>query len=198
MLPDYPKVKEEFDVLFTRHVRTEVLRRAPILSQVKRMRQHEGDRWDFSGVDGHEDGGGYAKFESAIELTRSEMRSLTLDGVLAKAGQIAEEFARAQSETLFARVAEATESTGNVVEVGGRLTKEHFLELVRKVETDFDPVTQKPRHPSIVIHPDTWAQIEGEVRRWNDDPGFLAELEKIEDEQRRAWRGRESDRRLVD
>ena len=46
-----------------------------------------------------------------------------------KFDDIAETFAEAQSQILFATVSEAAESVGNVVDAKGKLTKEAFLEL---------------------------------------------------------------------
>ncbi len=198
MLPDFPAVKRKFDTLFIRHLKGEINRRAPLLAQIRRGRQHEGASWDFKGLDGHSDGGEYEKIEAAFELTREEMKQETLDGVLKKVGDLAEQFARAQSEAMFAKVTEAAEGVGNVVNAGGNFEKEHFLEMARRVQTDFDRVTQEPRNLSVVLHPDTWARIKDDVKTWEDDPKFVAALKEIEEQQRIAWRDRESRQRLVD
>lgn len=198
MLPDYPKVKQQFNRLLARHVRVEVDRRAPFLAQVRRTRQHEGSEWAFQGADGHVDGGAYIGIEATFELSSEEMKSETLNGILGKAGDLAEHFAKMHSQAMFAKISEATEAVGNVVDARGALTKEHFLEMTRRIQTDFDPITHEPRRASMVVHPDTWAKIKDDVQAWEEDADFVAELGMIEDEQRMAWRDREASRRLVD
>ena len=67
-------------------------------------------------------------------MTRDEMRNGSFQTIVSKFDDIAETFAEAQSQILFATVSEAAESVGNVVDAKGKLTKEAFLELLGKVE----------------------------------------------------------------
>ena len=62
-------------------------------------------------------------------MTRDEMRNGSFQTIVSKFDDIAETFAEAQSQILFATVSEAAESVGNVVDAKGKLTKEAFLEL---------------------------------------------------------------------
>ena len=198
MLPDFPNAKKHFDHLFSRQLRAEIARRAPLLAKIHHSRQHEGQRWVFTGVEGHADGGIYKKLEARFALTREEMKEESLAGVFAKLGELAEQLAKAQSDDLYEKVSHAADSVGNVVRADGQFTKEHFLEMVRKIQTDFDVNTQEPRHASVVLHPDTWAKIKDDVESWEQDAEFLQSLREIENQQRVAWRDRESRRRLVD
>ena len=118
--------------------------------------------------------------------------------IISKFGEMAEEFAEAQSKKMFATIQEAAESVGNVVDAEGKFTKETYLEARRKIQMDFDPRTGAPRHPTMVLHPTTLEKIRPDVEKWGEDPAFLAELAAIEQEQRLAWRAREARRRLVD
>lgn len=198
MLPDYPNIKKRIDSLLLRHLKDEMQRRSPILGQITRAQQHEGHGGTQGDVAGKTSPIEYKKTEAEMVLTRDEMRSVSFDEVMSKVGEMAETLAGAQTRTLFSTVSEAAESAGNVVDGKGRLTQETFLDVVRKVQTDFDPRTGEPRHPTLVVHPDTWEKIKEDVETWDQDPDFNASLAEIEQAQRIAWRDREARRRLVD
>ena len=55
-------------------------------------------------------------------MTRDEMRNGSFQTIVSKFDDIAETFAEAQSQILFATVSEAAESVGNVVDAKGKLT----------------------------------------------------------------------------
>ena len=198
MLPDYPHMKKEVQDILMRYVKEGVFRRAPILRGIRRTAQHEGDKHPYTDVDGNENQIEYEEFATHVSITREELRHGTFQVVLSKYDEIAEAFAEAQSRMLFATVSEAAASVGNVVHANGPLTKETFLELLETVQRDFHPRTGEPQPLSMVLHPDTLARIEHDLKRWEEDPQFLSSLSRIEQRQRLAWRDRESRRRLVD
>lgn len=160
--------------------------------------QHEGREGIYGDVDGRESPIEYEEVAADFRLTRDEMRQPNFQVVLSKFAEMAETFAAGQSRMLFATVSEAAESVGNVVDAKGKLTKEAFLELMRKMQRDFNPQTGEPQGPTMVLHPDTLAKIKDDLESWEQDPEFMAALSAIEQEQRLDWRDRESSRRLAD
>ncbi|MCY3706535.1 MAG: hypothetical protein OXH08_13735 [Gammaproteobacteria bacterium] len=198
MLPDYPSIKKKVDILLMRYLKEEIFRRSPILKEIRQTVQHEGRKGTYGDVDGRENPIEYKKVAAGFSLTRDEMRQPNFQVVLSKFDEVAETFAAGQSKTLFATVSEAAESVGNVVDAKGKLTKEAFLELMRKMQCDFNPHSGEPQRPAMVLHPDTLAKIGDDLKSWKQDPEFMAALSAIEQQQRLDWRDRESSRRLAD
>lgn len=198
MLPDYPHIKKEVQDILLRYLKERVFEHAPILRGIRRTAQHEGDKHLYSDVDGNADQIEYEEFATCESITRQAMRHGTFQVVLSTYDEMAEAFAEAQSKMLFATVSEAAASVGNVIHANGPLTKETFLELLETLQRDFHPRTGEPRSLSMVLHPDTLATIEHDLKSWEEDPQFVASLATIEQRQRLAWRDRESRRRLVD
>ena len=198
MLPDYPSIKKKVNSLLRRYLKEEIARRSPILKEIRQTVQHEGRSGTYEDVDGRESPIEYKEVTAAFSLTRDEMRQPNFQLVLSKFAEMAETFAEEQSKMLFDTVSEAVESVGNVVDAKGKSTKEAFLELMRKMQGDFDPQTGEPRRPTMVLHPDTMAKIKDDLESWEQDPDFMAAMSEIEQQQRLDWRDRESSRRLVD
>ncbi len=198
MLPDYPRIKKKVDRLLRRHLKEEILRRSPLLREIRQTVQHEGCEGSQGDVDGRETAREYKEIKAGLSMTRDEMRQGNFQSVLSKFGDMAETFASEQSKILFATVSEAAESVGNVVDAKGRLTKEAFLESMRKRQWSFDRKTGEPKHPTFVLHPDTLEKIKPELESWGRDREFAAAMSAIEEQQRLDWRDRESRRRLAD
>ena len=198
MLPDYPSTKKKVNSLLRSYLKEEIVRRSPILKEIRQTVQHEGREGTYEDVDGRESPIEYKEVAAGFSLTRDEMRQPNFQLVVSKFAEMAETFAEEQSKMLFATVSEAAESVGNVVDAKGKLTKEAFLELMRKMQGSFNPQTGEPQRPTMVIHPDTLAKIKDDLESWEQDPEFMAALSAIEQQQQLDWRDRESSRRLAD
>lgn len=198
MLPDYPRVKQKVHSLLLNRTKEGIRGRSPVIARIRRTVQHEGSEGTYEDVDGRQNQIGYEEFVASSSLTRDEMRHGSFQDIVSKFDEMAETFAEAQSKMLFATVSEAAESVGNVVDAGGKLTKEVFLEMRRKMPLDFDPHTGEPQYPTMVLHPETYEKIKHDLESWGQDPEFLAEMSAIDEEKRLDWRDRESRRRLVD
>ena len=198
MLPDFPNIKRKVGSLLRSHVKEEIFRRSPILKQIHQTVQHEGYGGTYKEVEGKENQITYEKISAKFSMTRDEMRNGSFQTIVSKFDDIAETFAEAQSQILFATVSEAAESVGNVVDAKGKLTKEAFLELVGKVEWGFDQETGEPRHPTLDVHPETLEKTRDDMEKWQQDPHFLTAMSEIEQRQRLNCHDRESRRRLAD
>ena len=198
MLPDYPRIKKKVNILLMRYLKAAVFRCSPILKEIRQTVQHEGREGTYGDVDGKESPIDYKEVVADFSLTRDEMRQPDFQLVVSKYAEMAETFAEEQSKILFATVSEAAASVGNVVDAKGKLTKEAFLECMRKMQWSFNPQTGEPQRPTMVLHPDTLAKIKDELESWDQDPEFKAALSAIEQQQWLDWRDRESRRRLAD
>ena len=198
MLPDYPRIKRKVDTLLKRHLTEEIFRCAPILRGIRRTVQHEGSEHASGDVDGRESAIEYKEITAGLSMTRDEMRQGNLQSIMSKFEEMADTFAAEQSKILFGTVSEAAESVGNTVDAKGRLTKEAFLECLRKMQWSFNRQTGEPQHPTMVLHPKTFEKYKADLESWGEDPEFVAAMSAIEQQQRLDWRDRESRRRLVD
>jgi len=198
MFPDFPKVKAKARRAFQRAVRNQILRHAPLLGQISHHRVHEGNRGRLTRHDGSEDPIGFEESRAEFEIPREQMKSITVEQLMEHVSLVAEQFAGQQMTLLFSRVGEAVESVGNVVSATELGNREAFLEMQRRLEVDFDVDTLEPRNQMIVLHPNQLDGFLAQMREWESDPTFVAELERIREAQLEAWRAREDSRRLVD
>ena len=144
MLPDYPSVKAHVRGIFLRWAQEQVPVIAPLLGEVGHFRQHEERTGHLRRVDESTETMEYPESSFALEITREEMRKLDLQGLFGKFHALAEQLAEAQSTMMLTKVTEAVEATGNSVSAGGDFRPEHFLEMLSKVEMEFDPATGEP------------------------------------------------------
>jgi hypothetical protein len=200
MLPDFPEAKAMMQSQLLKWVRAQIPIISPILGQISHYTQHEGRRSELVREDRSVAETTMSAFRGSITFSRDEMRSFDLHSIQEKFQTLAEELATHQSTTLLKSVAEAAESVGNTVDGEGKpLTQEKFLDLFRKVQMEFDPVTEKVSAGfQFVMHPDTAAKVVPLVKEWEQDAEFVRRHEEIMEQQRTAWRVRESRRTLVD
>lgn len=198
MFPEFPKVHAGAARAMNAAVRHQIVVASPILGQVHRFHQHEGGDWDLRRADGSEDRSGYQLSEASASVTREALRSGDHEAITRMVVEMAEEMAKQQSQYVFARISEAVEAVGNSVHAGGDFQPEHLLEVLRRKEMSFDPVTLEPTGEFFVVHPDTFKKIEPKLREWEKDPAFRAAHDALMEEKRREWREREASRKLVD
>ena len=197
MLPDYPKVKRHVETAIFRFIEAAVNESEPILALVTRTRQHEGESGLIARADETRDTVEYKKTSVPVEVSREEMRSTTLERVLEHALGIAREMAAHQAKTMFEKLAEVTEQTGNSVDARGD-AKAAWLEMEAKVLTDFDPETLEPKNQVLVIHPSQVGVWKQRTAEWENDPAFVEARERVRKQKLEEWRARENSRRLVD
>ncbi len=199
MLPDFPHLKRRVNTRLLRFVREQVPALAPLLRDVSSYMQHEGSRGDLIRADESRDSTTFEAAHFEFELPKEEMRVLDIEALKRRLMELAEQLAAHQSRLMLTRVGEAATAVGNEVNAGGDLRPEHVLEVMRKLQVDFDPLTNKPKPGRAwVMHPDTAAKVVAKMQQWEKDPLFIAELNRIEDQQREDWRAREARRILAD
>jgi len=170
----------------------------PILAQVGRSRMHEGRLARITRQHESAEDMCFPAHTADFTLTRAQMRRMSIEELLTHVTGLAQQLASQQSELMFDRIREATESTGNVVSTRQLGAKEAFLEMERRVLTDFDPETLQPRNMFIVVHPSQAEKLIRLATEWEKDPEFVAERERIRQVKIEEWRAREDSRKLVD
>ncbi len=150
-------------------------------------------------ADGSEHSVDYCAVSGETTLDREEMKHFDPTNILKKLSEVINQIAQTQTRQMAKVAQEAAESAGNVVDAGGKFTPETYLDILRRVELDFDPHTLKPSPGfTVVMHPEAAAWVIPKVKEWEKDPSFRSELQRIMAVKREEWRGREANRKLVD
>jgi hypothetical protein len=90
----------------------------------------------------------------------------------------------------------ATEKVGNVISIkDGIITPEAFLEMMERVEIDFDEDGQS--QSSWFLPPDMAAELHKNYQAWQQDPQLKAKLAEIERKKKDQFSAREASRRLA-
>lgn len=199
MLPDFPSLKKRVNRQLLLFVKAQIPVVAPLLRDVSSFVQHEGVQTAMTRADDSHESIDYARGEFKFTIPTEEMRTFDMDALRTRLVQLAEEIGEHQSKLMLARISEAAESVGNTINAKGEFKREHLLEILRKVQVDFDPATGDRRPGfSWVMHPDTAAKVLAKVSAWEEDKSFQREIQRVEEEQREAWRAREARRKLAD
>lgn len=199
MLPDFPCLKNRVNRQLLLFVKAQIPVVTPLLRDVSSFVQHEGVQTAMTRADDSHEAIDYARGEFKFTIPTEEMRTFDMDALRTRLVQLAEQIGEHQSKLMLARISEAAESVGNTINANGEFKPEHLLDILRKVHVDFDPTTGKRRPGfSWVMHPDTADKVLAKVSAWESDQDFRRELQRVEDEQREAWRAREARRKLAD
>jgi len=168
------------------------------LASIPAYRNYEGDQWVLERTDGTSADVEYQSIEAALTIQRSEIPSMTWENLLKKIDAVAVEMARQQSVKVFEDIQKAVDEVGNAINAeGGPVTKDLFLEMMRRMWMEFDEARQ-PIMPAIVMHPNMWEAHGSTMQSWDEDPNFKAQFRAIITQKREEWRVRESRRKLVD
>ena len=198
MLPDFPDVKDRNRRLFLEAVRKRILAQEPLLAGIGHRRVHEGRTARLTRRDRSVDEMEFQEARAELQIPREQMRSVTIEQLLAHVNIMAEQFAEQQVHLMISKIHEAVENVGNSVSAQELGNMEAYLESQRRIEVEFDPDTLQPKDMVIVLHPDRVDSFVAQMKQWEEDPYFREESEKIRAKQLEAWRAREDSRRLVD
>ena len=198
MLPDFPKEKALLAKFWTEYLARKHRELLGVFSTIPSFSIHEGDRWKIERPDGTASEQPYQEMSSGFTIDLNEVPDLTPEKLKAKLNAVAEDGARQMSQGFFREIQQATEQVGNTVDAKGKpLTKELFLELLEKIESDFTPDGQWIA-PSLVMHPDAWKANEAKFKEWEQDKEFTDRQTEIINKKREEWHAREALRKLVD
>lgn len=200
MLPDFPSVKRKLGKRLHWFLRARIHHHAPLLGELHRSVAHEGHDSSMRpiGAEAADPPREYEAHEKVSAVRNEVLRRGEMEEVLRAYDEIAEDFAEKQSALLFDRVSEAADRAGNVVSGGGSMSRKTFLEVLSRIQTDFDPDTGEVKAPTLVMSPKMAEVFAANIEEWEQDPEFVAELKRIKTKKWVEWRDRESRRRLVD
>ncbi|MGH9890766.1 MAG: hypothetical protein ACREA0_02025 [bacterium] len=197
MLPDFPDVKTDLSEQLVIFLKARVDHHLGPLSKIARVRFFEGDRQELIRASGEAEPSGYEEIRSGFGVRDEELPDLTLDALLMKLDQAAEELAQQMGKGLYTKISEAVERVGNVVDAKGRkLEATMILELLSSIDVDFNQ-DGTPRLPEIHIHPTLSEGIQLAAEEFERRPDLKQQFKEIIDQKREDWRAREASRKLV-
>ncbi len=196
MLPDLPKSRKALDGFWLDLVNRSRAAAGPLAASISNRIQREGDEAEFQTVQGQTRGVNYKKLSAEVSVRSDQGCGLTLEQYCKKAEEAGQAVAQQMSKMVVAGIEEAVKETGNEVVMRGGLTPDGFLDMLQKVEMDFDengqPLGQFYAGSAMM------QEIARKVPEWNADPHLRARHEDIIQKKREEFREREARRRLVD
>ncbi len=198
MLPDFPKEKTLLAKFWNEYLEQKHLELLGVFSTIPSFAVHEGDRWKIERSDGTESEQLYENMSSGFTINLNEVPTLTPEKIKEKLDTVAEDGAKQMTEKILKELQKTVEETGNTVNASGQpLSKEHFLEMLEMIETEFD-LNGEWQPPSIIMHPNAWKANEAKFREWEQDEDFTKRQSEIISKKREEWYAREALRKLVD
>lgn len=199
MLPSFSRVKKKIYEEDIKPFFDSVRMRDPLISNINHTVYHEGNITSYETVEGEVVKPDTQSISADMQITIEDVEKQDINIVLRKVEKAAEEFSSQQAQMMFRTVSQVTEKTGNTLDAGGqKLTPELFLELVEKVQIDFDPDTGQPSLPTLYIHPNMTPQVKQMIKDADADPTHKAKFDQIIEQKRKEWNEREAYRKLVD
>jgi len=198
VLPDFPQVKKKILQQIAGAI-NQYPKQDQFLGSMSRLVQHEGDRTTLEREDGSTSIIDYAEpIEAVATLSTEDIRRHGPVATQKVVRELARDIAQGLAQRAIKKFEEATDEVGNTVDAKGEpFSAELHLEVLRKLRLTFaDDGTWVI--PQLAAHPKHKDKIEAVLREAGKDPAFVAERDKIVNQQREEWRAREANRRLVD
>jgi hypothetical protein len=199
MLPDLPSLKKEVHkkILMPLFDQSRI-ETDPLLSRIRYFHQFEGDRHDYQTVEGKVQELPYQRFEVNHKFTPEDVIEKGFDYILEMVSKMGQEAGSQMAQYSFQVINKSIEDVGNAVQAKGPFSKEAFLEMVEKIDIDFDEKTGKPSLPNIYIHPDQADSVRKMIQEAESDPEHKKKFDEIIERKRKEWHDREANRKLVD
>jgi hypothetical protein len=198
MLPDFPELKKKLSLLLRERLRQSFARQAPVISDIRRFKSHEGDTFTIHRLDGSVTTSTYHLTETEFSIERHELPTLTPQQLIAKIDEAAGKMAEQASEHFFKELSEAVTRVGNVVNAQGQpISPELVFQVLEKIELDFDE-HGKPHGLTMVVGTKVAEALRTLIPKWEADTELNTRYQDLMKKKREEWRDRESRRKLVD
>ncbi len=196
MLPDYPETKRSIAEVLEEWMRTRFRAHLGPLRGISTHRAFEGHQFTTARPGGEKTDEPRELLES-MTIKYDEVPTLTLADIQRRIDEVAEKLARAQANDIYAHIDAAVTEIENTVDCDGEpFGAIHVLELVAKVQIDFDDQGQ-PRLPSIFVHPDKEETVKRVLKELSSNPDLASRWEALIIRKREEWRDREASRSLA-
>lgn len=197
VLPDILPLKEEISRKLEIVFRGRVNEYMGAINEAPRSYIKEGRQTVIIRPDGAREETQMTEASAEISITANDIPSISLQDRLRRMDAAARDIARQINEYAFDQLDQAIEAAGNVVDGAGKvLDPEAYLEVIEKMQLDFDP-SGAPSELTLVIPPAMRTQAENTWRVFREDPHYRDLYVDTINRKRREWRAREASRKLV-
>lgn len=201
MIVDFPLLKSKLDKIAFSHLNFVLKREQSLISQFQRHILHEGQAHiSYQTVDNEPFEESLKLISSAFDIPLADIANLKIHDVLQHFEKTAVELAKEEKKLTFQRMTEAVERVGNVMSAANKSFAESSLEVLEKIQIDFDDVRNKPALPTIIVHPTTAEKLRNEQKSMSfaDKLSYEQKQEEILNRKYEEYVLRESNRKLVD
>lgn len=198
MLPDLPKLKADIAQVFHLILKKRLNAYLGVVGEAPRSIIKEGRNPVTLRPDSSRD-------ETALKLTSAEtifkleeIPHLSAEQRIAKLDTVAREMANQISSHAFAKINEAVDKVGNVVDAKGKpLSADAIFEMLETIQIEFEPDGIKHKELTVVIPPGLAGKVKETMEKIHQDPELRKRHEDIINKKREEWRAREAARKLV-
>lgn len=196
MLPQFPKAQKLIEEFANEAMFDAMYEAGPLLLEIRSHQQHEGKDGSFQTNSGQIEQIDFRKTSVAMTSPVKQGRGETLEEILKVMTKGGSDMGRKIQDTILQGVEAATENVGNVIQIrNNEITPEAFLEMMEKVEIDFD---EDGRSRSSWFLPQTIAaELHKSYEAWQEDPILRTKLAALEAKKKEEFRAREVTRRLA-
>jgi hypothetical protein len=199
VLPDFPELKKEILRDSSAKIRKLIHEHHPILADIKTRTQHEGRSMRYEQVGYGEKQEDLQAQSFPIEITLDEVPTLGGNKLTAKLEGLARAVGEHQMKLLMAKHEEATEMTGNRIDLQGRpMGGAILLEIIETMPVDFDATGNILPTNKFLTHPDMMPTYRAAIQEIENDPGLQSRQRAVNAKQYNDWVDREDRRKLVD
>ena len=196
MLPQLTKTQALVNELGNEALFDAMHKAGPLLLEISSFQQHEGKVGSFQVASGEIENIDFKKESVEMTSPAEPGRGKSLKDILAVMAKGGADMGAKLQDNIVKGVEAATEKIGNVVTIkNGVITPEAFLEMMEKVEIDFDEHGQS--RSSWFLPPEMAVELEKNYQTWQQDPQLKAKLAEVERKKMEQFRARETNRRLA-
>lgn len=197
MLPDFSTTKPALVRYLNRFLNERVDAHMGPFSGVPRSTYFEGDTHSVKRTPSNtESTSPFEEASSKLLVRRDEVPALTLQEIRERLDSVAQDVASQMSRYFYKTIGEATEEVGNNIKADGPVTPGLLLEMLKRLQIDFDQFGQ-PSLPQIHVHPKMAHRMQEAFHQMMTDPRYRETYQSVLTSQRESWRAREASRKLV-
>jgi predicted DNA-binding protein (UPF0251 family) len=196
MLPDFPELKEKLTGRLMARMKGLHAAETVPLSAVPFVQIHEGDRVMMVDEEGLVSEIPMKHHRVTVTIRDDELESLRTEDIARRFDEAARQMAMQTGKTFIQSLEKAVQSVGNVSEYRGKPTADDLLNMLERVDIDFDE-HGRPELPTLICGEKMYSQLAELVPEMEEDPQIKKRFEGIIETQRDKWRDRESSRELV-
>lgn len=198
MLPDLPKLKADIAQVFHVILKNRLNAYLGVVGEAPRSFIKEGRNPVTLRPDSSRDETTLKATSAETFFKLEEIPHLTVEQRIARLDTVAREMANQISAHAFAKINEAVDKVGNVVDAKGKpFSAEAIFEILDKIQIDFEPDGVKHKEITVVIPPGLAGRVKETLEQIHQDTELSKRYKDIIDKKRTEWRARESARKLV-